>query len=160
MGTPAVARRVVALLMLAALVAGCGADTKGDFVARANAICASTVRETRSIAPPSFTHSKAQQLRALAGYLASVLPVVQSEATQLHALRRPTEVAHDRAALARYLSAVTQVLGDYRELAAAAKRGDARGVASAEAALRASPVTSLAAAYGLRSCGSPGATVA
>jgi len=141
-GTPAVARRVVALLMLAALVAGCGADTKGDFVARANAICASTVRETRSIAPPSFTHSKAQQLRALAGYLASVLPVVQSEATQLHALRRPTEVAHDRAALARYLSAV------------------ARGVASAEAALRASPVTSLAAAYGLRSCGSPGATVA
>jgi hypothetical protein len=32
-------------------------------------------------------------------------------------------------------------------------------VASAEAALRASQVTALAVAYGLRSCGAPGATV-
>ena len=118
------------------------------------------MRETRSIAAPSFSHAAAQQLTALADYLASVVPIVQSETTQLRALRRPTEDASARATLARYLGALAQAAGDYGELAAAARRGDAQGVASAEAALRASPVASLAASAGLRSCGIPGATVA
>ena len=150
-----------ALLTLAALLAGCGSsNTNRDFVARADAICASAVRETRSIAAPSFSHAAAQQLTALADYLASVLPIVQSEAAQLRALRRPTEDVRARATLARYLAALAQAAGDYGALAAAARRGDAQGVASAEAALRASPVASLAASAGLRSCGIPGATVA
>jgi hypothetical protein len=149
-----------ALLTLTTLVAGCGGSsyTRRDFVARADAICTSAVRQTRSIAPPSFTRPAARQLSALADYLAAVLPVVQSEAAQLRALRRPTHDAPAGATLGRYLAAVAQAASDYRALAAAAKRGDAQGVASAEAALRASPVASLAAGYGLRSCGVPGAT--
>jgi hypothetical protein len=153
-------RRAAAALTLAALLAGCGSSyTKRDFVASADAICASAVRQTRSIAPPSFTTSKAQQLSALAGYLAVVSPIVQSEVKQIRALQRPTGTARSSAALAGYVAALSQVAGDYGKLAAAARRGDAQGVASAEAALRASPVASLAAGYGLRSCGTPSATV-
>jgi hypothetical protein len=148
-----------ALLVLAALLAGCGSSyTKRDFVARADAICASAVRQTRSIAPPSFTRDAAHQLRALSDYFAQVLTVVRSEASQLRALRRPSEDAPARATLSRYLAALAQAANDYQQLAAAARRGDAQGVASAEAALRASPVPSLAARNGLPSCGIPGAT--
>jgi hypothetical protein len=149
-----------AVLALAAVLPGCGAGsyTKTDFVARADAICTSAVRQTRSIAAPSFNRPAAGQLSALADYLAAVLPIVQSEAAQLRALRRPTQDAPAGATLARYLASVAQAASDYRALAAAAKRGDAQGVANAEAALRASPVASLATGYGLRSCGVPGAT--
>jgi hypothetical protein len=115
------------------------------------------VTKTRSIAPPSFTRSPAQRLSALGGYLAVVLPIEQSEANQIRALRRPTEDAH---ALTRYLAALTTSVNEYAGLTAAAKRGDAQAVASAEAALRANPVASLATGYGLRSCGTPEATVA
>jgi hypothetical protein len=149
-----------ALVSLAALLAGCGGNTKADFVARADAICAKTVRETRSLAPPGVSQDKRQQLHALAVYLAVVLPLVESESAQIRALKRPTGDARGRAALARYLAALAQAATDYGQLAAAAKRGDAQGVASAEAALGANPVSSLATGYGLRSCGSPGATVA
>ncbi len=146
-----------ALVALAALVAGCGSTySKGDFIARADAICATAVRDTRSAASP---HAGPQQLSALAQYLAEIVPVVQSEVSQIRALKRPSEDARDRATLSRYFQAAAQEAGYYQALAAAAKRGDAQGVASAEAALRASPVASLAASYGLRSCGTPGATV-
>jgi hypothetical protein len=151
----------VALLTLAALVAGCGtAHTKRDFIARADAICSGALRQARSIAPQSSANGATQQPSALARYLAEVLPVVQSEAAELRALPRPTQDARDRSALASYLRALAQVVQHYQELASAAKRGDAQGIAGAEAALRASPVNSLAASYGLRSCGTPGATSA
>lgn len=153
-------RRVVAVPALALLVAGCGSYTKHDFVVSANAICASTVRATRAVPPPSFTTSKTQQLSALAGYLAVVSPIVQSEAKQIRALRRPTVNARTDAALSRYLGALGKVADDYKQLAAAAKQGDAQAVASAEAALRGSPISSYAQSYGLRSCETPGATVA
>jgi hypothetical protein len=155
-----VAGRIAALVTVLALLAGCGAYTKQDFVARADAICASTVRKTRSLTPPALIGSKAQQLRALAGYLAVVVPLVQSETTQIRALRRPSEDPRDRAALARYLAALAQSAAEYGRLAAAARRGDASAVAGAEAALGTSPVATLADRYGLRSCGTPGATVA
>lgn len=150
----------VVLTALVASLAGCGAYTKGDFIARADAICANSVRATRTISPPRFGHTPAQQLTALAIYLYRVLPIAQSEVRQLGALRRPTQSAADRARLAHYLAALSQAVGDYRALSAAAQRGDTRGAATAEAALRASPVTALAASYGLRSCSAPGATVA
>lgn len=153
-------RGTVGLIALAAVVSACGAYMKQDFVARANAICASTVRETRQIAPPTFTNEGAQRLTALAAYVAAVLPLVQAESTQLTGLRRPGGTAAERAALSRYLAAFAGVVGDYRSLAAAAKASDADGVARAEAQLNANPATALAAAYGLRSCGVPGATSA
>jgi hypothetical protein len=154
-------KRTAGLLVLAALLlAGCGAYTKKDFIASADAICASAVRQTRSVAPPAFTSSKKEQLSALASYLAKVLPIVQSEDTHIRALRRPSQGARQRALLARYLAALRQTVSDYQDLAAAAKQGDAASVAGAEGVLHDSPVTSLAASYGLRSCETPGATVA
>ncbi len=91
--------------------------------------------------------------------MAAVAPVVQSQSSQLHALPRPAQDAAGRAALAHWLAAVAQVVDHYRQLEAAARQGDAEGVASAEAALRASPAGSLAAGYGLTSCAAPGATI-
>jgi hypothetical protein len=150
----------VAVLALAGVLAGCGSYTKQDFIDRADAICASTTRQTRLIAPPAFTHAKAEQLHALAGYTAHVLPLVQSEATQLRALPLPKEDARDRAAIAGYLAGLGKVVADYRKLETAAAKTDAPGVTSAEAALSASPIATLAARYGLRSCGTAGATSA
>jgi hypothetical protein len=153
------ARRSLVLLALAALLAACGSYTKADFTASANAICAGAVRETRTLAPPSFANGTAQRLSALATYLARVLPIVRSEARQLRALKRPAGKPRARAALKRYLDALPPTVADYAALATAARRGDSRGVASAEAALRTSRVSAFASAYGLRSCASPGATV-
>lgn len=134
-----------------ALIAGCGSSySKSDFIARADAICASALRQTRSIAPTS----------ALGEYVAAVLPVVESEATQLRALKSPPQDARDKAALAKYFGALDQEVENYRKLGAAAKRGDGQGVTNAEAALRASSAASLATGYGLRACGTPGATSA
>jgi hypothetical protein len=147
------------VIALAVLLCGCGSYTKADFTARANAICASTVRKVRLIAPPDSGDSAAQKLRGLAGYLADALPFVRAESGSLRALRRPSENASERAALGRYLRALARAVGEYTDLAAAAKRGDSGGVASAEAALRVSPVGADAATYGLRSCATPGATV-
>jgi hypothetical protein len=153
------ARGTVALLLLCGLLAGCGAYTKQDFIARADAICVSTVRATRLIAPPSFAHPGAQQLHALATYASKVLPLVQSEARQLRSLPRPTGGAlSDRTDLTSFLSAFAGVAADYQSLETAAAKADAAGVARAEATLNASPVTSLATRYGLRSCGTAGAT--
>ena len=139
-------------LVAAVLVAACGgsAYTKADFVARADAICASAVRQIRAIGPQG----------GVTQYVTAVLPVIDSEAAQLRGLRRPTESVRDQGTLQRYFAALNDVVQNYRQLAAAAKRGDTQGVASAEAALQASPVASLAASYGLRSCGTPGSTSA
>ena len=145
---------IVVVCSLAALLAGCGSKyTKSDFVARADGICTNAVREIRSLNPPSSTSG--QELRALSQYLAKLLPIVQSEASQIRALKRPSG---DQATLDRYLSAQAEVVAEYRRLAAAAKLGDAQGVANAEAKLQANPVAALAAQYGLHDCGTPGGT--
>jgi hypothetical protein len=122
-------RGIIAVLALAGLLAGCGSYTKADFTASADAICASTVRQTRSIPPPTFTSSKKEQLSALAGYLAKVVPIVQSEATHIRALKHPPQDARDRAVLSRYLAALAQTVSDYRQLAEAAGRGGDQGLA-------------------------------
>jgi hypothetical protein len=147
-------KAIVAVVSLAALLTGCGSKyTKSDFVARADGICTNAVREIRSLNSP--TAAGGQQLRALSQYLAKVVPIVESEATQIRALKRPSG---DDAALDRYLSAQAEVVAEYRRLAAAAKRGDEQGAAGAEAKLQASPVATLAAQYGLHACGTPAST--
>ncbi len=149
-------------VLSAASLAGCGGGSvkKSDFIVRAEAICTNIVRATRSITPPSAVGTKRQQLDSLAYYLGRLAPIVQSEAAQLHALKRPSGTAGENAALARYLGALARSASDYRRLADAARQGDATAVAGAEAALRENPVASLATAYGLRACGNAGATVA
>lgn len=157
--------RQVLLFVLSALalaVAGCGGSgySKSDFIARADAICAGALRQTRSIPPPGAAQAGSSQDAALAAYLSSVVPVLESEASQLQGLRRPPGNANEKAALERYLTALRESVKNYRVLASAAKRGDDQAVADAEAALGSSPVYSLAASYGLHSCGTPGATTA
>jgi hypothetical protein len=135
-------------------LAACGGSyDKADFVARANAICARALRDTRAVPPPTGG------LAGLGDYAAHVLKVVRGEESDLHGLAIPTQSAANRALLKRYLTANADVATAYAQLAAAAKRGDASGVGAAEAALRASPVSALAARYGLHDCSSPGATV-
>lgn len=146
------------MLALVTLVAACGSSyTKQDFIARANGICTSALRQTRAIAPAAGTP---QSNRALAAYLSQALPIAQSEADQLRALRLPPGTAAEKAALLRYFSALSAQVAAIKQLKSAAARGDAQGVAAAKAALSANPATSLAAKYGLRSCGTPGGTAA
>jgi hypothetical protein len=146
---------------VAVLLSACGGgggNTKADFVARANAICTKTLNQTRAITPPSST---AQPGGALASYLGQLVPLVQSEADQIRALKRPAGgTAGERRMLSQYLAALGQVVVAYRQLEAAAKRGDAQAIADVEATLRDNPAADLAASYGLRSCGTPGATAA
>jgi hypothetical protein len=147
---------IAALLTAAALLAGCGSTyTKQDFIARADAICASTLRELRSVAAQGQPAGSAAQQ---AGYLAAVARVVQSEASAVRSLPRPSETAGARVALSRYLDSLAQVAADFRALANAARRGDQGALANAEAALRASPVDSLAARYGLHDCATASTT--
>jgi hypothetical protein len=143
-----------AVIALAGLLAACGSYTKRDFVASADAICASAVRQTRAIPAPS-----SQQISAVAPYLAKLTPILASEERQLRALRRPSGSARDRAALSRYLAAETQFVSSFKALAAAAQTGSRQALGSAEGVLRSTQVDSLATSYGLRSCGTPGATV-
>ena len=153
-----VACTTAAALAVAALVVACGGSyTKQDFIARANGICTSALRQTRAIAPAAGAPTSS---RALATYLSQALPVVQSEAGQLRALRPPPGTAAEKAALARYFSALTAQVEAIRQLKNAAARDDAQGVAAAKVALGANSATSLAAKYGLRACGVPGGTAA
>lgn len=140
----------LAVAATAVIAAGCGGSsyTKHDFIVRADAICASALRETRSIASGS----------ALSNYLTAYVPVLESEEAQLRALRRPPGTAHDRTTLQQYFAALSQTVVEYHQLAAAAKSGDDQGVANAESALGSSQVYSLATSYGMTSCGTPGST--
>jgi hypothetical protein len=141
---------LVGALALALLLAGCGGGgyTRHDFITRADAICAGALRQARSIAPGT----------SLPSYLSDYVPILESEASQLQALRRPPDTARDRATLEHYFAALRQTVAEYRQLAAATKSGDQQAVTNAEAALGASPVYSLATGYGLTSCGTPGST--
>jgi len=143
-------RSVLCAVTVAAFVAGCGGSgyTKHDFVTEADAICTGALRQARSITTGT----------ALPTYLAGYVPVLESEASQLRALRRPPDTPRDRATLDRYFAALQQTVSEYRQLLTAARSGDQQGVTNAEAALGASPVYSLATSYGLSSCGTPGST--
>lgn len=151
--------RFYGLLVLAAVVASCGGSgyTKSDFVARADAICTSTLSQTRALSPPAST---SQPGGALAGYLGQLVPLVQSEAAQLRALKRPPDNARESATLTSYYNALAQIVASYRQLEAAARSGDTQTVTDVEATLRASPIAALATSYGLKSCGTPGSTTA
>ena len=145
--------------LFAMLLGACGAGYgKRDFTRRADAICASALRDLRALAPPNFGGPALQLRLALSAYDRQALSIVQAELARLRALPRPSQSAHDAAMLHDYLSALNRAVGEYRSLASAVKAGNAGGTAAAETALAANPVAGLAAAYGLRSCSSPGAT--
>ena len=75
-------------LALLLIIAGCGAATTTSFAARADAICATALRQLRSLPPPSL-RSSAGGPRSLAAYLERAVPVTQAEVRQILALARP-----------------------------------------------------------------------
>jgi hypothetical protein len=145
---------VLAAAALALSACGSSGESKKDFIARADAICNNATRDLLNVAAPATTGTVT--LPALAKYLGAVVPIVASEAKQLNALPRP---AGDRAALRRYLAAVAATAGHYKALADAARAGNRQAISAATGALRASPASRLAAAYGLKECAGPTGTV-
>jgi hypothetical protein len=147
-------RRCACAVATALTLAGCGGHTatKRDVVARANAICAATLRAVRSVPPPAGGSASAA---ALSPYLQKVVPIVQKEAADTRALPHP---ARDRALLDRYVAAVTATATQYRRLAAAAARQDSAAVSQALAGLRVNPAGTLAAQYGLSQCSASAGT--
>jgi hypothetical protein len=148
----------IALAIVAGTLGGCGSsgESKSDFVARANAICETAVRDVRNVTLPSASGG-GTSLSALARYLHTVTPVVEGEVTQLRALPRP---AADRALLDRYLNALASSAAQYRVLDGAARLADRAALAGAIGALRASPAAQLAARYGLAECAGSAGTAA
>ena len=145
---------MLAAAALALSACGSSGESKKDFIARADAICNNATRDLLNVAAPATTGTVT--LPALAKYLGAVVPIVASEAKQLNALPRP---AGDQAALRRYLAAVAATAGHYKALADAARAGDRQAISAATGALRASPASRLAAAYGLKECAGPTGTV-
>jgi hypothetical protein len=143
--------RLAVALLTSSVIVGCGSRTvtKRDYVARADAICASALRSLRAAGPAS----------SLSAYLGSAVPILRSQDHQLRALPAPSQSAADRATLSRYLAALDADLRSYQALQSAAQAGNAEAATGAESALRVSPTTTLAARYGLRDCAAPSATV-
>jgi hypothetical protein len=132
--------------------------TKAEFMHQADAICASALRQLRALAPPSFAGSTSQRRRTLSAYSSRELGIVQAERRQLGSLPKPSQSPRQDALLRRYLSALDRVASALRSLAGAERGGDAAATAGATSSLAGNPVDGLAAAYGLRSCASAGAT--
>jgi hypothetical protein len=145
----------LAACVVAAAATACGGSgaTKKDVIARGNAICAGAVRSVRAVAPPSAGNTSAT---ALSGYFQRLLPIVDTEVSQLRKLPRPST---DRALLNRYIDAVTKAATTYRQLASAARRNDIPSVSTYLSALRASPAQSLAQRYGMGQCAAGSGTV-
>jgi hypothetical protein len=148
---PVAAAIVATSLVIGLTVAGCGGHTatKRDVIARANAICAGTLRDVRAVPPPTTGTS------GLSAYLRKVAPIVEKEGAATRALPRP---AQDRAVLNRYIAAVTAADADYKALAAAAASHDAGAISQALASLHDNPATTLAVQYGLGQCAAAAGT--
>ena len=145
----------VAVVIVAALVAGCGghAASRQDVIARANAICFTAQQAARSVASPA---GGASDTKMLAAYFDKLAPIVAKEARQLAALPRPPQ---RQATLNHYIDAVGASVADYRAAARAAAAGDSGAVTQALARLQATGATPYARAYGLTQCtGSASAT--
>ena len=147
---------VVTVALVCAL-AGCGAYTKRDFVAQANAICASAVRQARAVIPRQ-TSGSTVGTAAVDRYLLRADAILESEARGLRSLRRPAQTEGQRGELRAYLDALTLVVADYGQLAAAARRRDGKAINRLESALQATGLDALAARYGLNACALPSGT--
>ena len=141
-----------ALACIAAAACGGHTVTKQDVIARGNAICAGALRDLRATPYPA---SGKTSLANLAAYMHAVLPILQREVSNLHALPRP---AAERRLLNQYVAAVSSSASAYRSLAQAARRGDQAVVNQALATLQGSPAASLAGRYGISQCESAGGT--
>lgn len=147
---------VVIAVAVVLAVSACGGGskkvTKGDFVARADAVCATTQAQVRSL--PTGSGS----LAGTAKYFRSSAALLHTQAVQLRAIPRPKQAAANAKVLEQFLTATSQSAAIYRRIATAAANGDQGALTSAEAALGANPAPRLAARYGLRVCGTSSVT--
>ena len=144
---------VVALTASIAVACGGGSTvSRADVIARGDAICASALRQIRTVTPPSLAPAS---LKAMSGYLRQVVPIVEKEIASLRHLPRP---AKDHQLLDRYITAVASTAADYRALQQAAAAGDQNRVDTALSALSTSSASSLAADYGLDQCATAAGT--
>ena len=136
--------------MLAAVcslvLSACGghAATPANVIARGNAICSTAASAVRAAPSPAGSSTA-----ALAHYLTRVAPVIDTEVAALRALPRP---ARGRSRLDAFIAAEAKLAADYRQLAAAARRGDQGAVSRALGALQSSDAPALATRYGLSQC--------
>jgi hypothetical protein len=141
--------------LLVAACGGAGAVTHRDDVVRADAICAAALRRVGAVPAPAGSGPS-----ALAPYLDRVLPILRAQDVALHRLHRPAQGHALGARRVVWLQAEGAAVAAYASLDHAAHRGDAGALASAEAALRDSPVAALAARYGLSDCAHARSTAA
>jgi hypothetical protein len=157
--TPTPAGCPIAALLAVALLAGCGGGgsgaatplTRTELVARGDAICAAAAeRSAEARQTPSRTPAQAATLTQ------RLIGITRAELGQLRALSVPGDV---RPLLDRYLSARREGLAVLERGLEAARRGDARAYAAAQAKMAAGQVQrlKLAQAVGFTRCSRPSA---
>jgi hypothetical protein len=145
----------------ALLVAGCGGGIDHrQYVQRADAICAFTLRSVRSLTPPQLSGATSAHDASLAVYLGQLVPLLRRELRQLRALPRPSERAAQTRALDGYLASLNRSVSRFASVEQAARSGDGDGdvVNLLESELAADPAPRLAFAYGLTGCSSSAPT--
>jgi hypothetical protein len=144
-------------VLMVVLIAGCGEkdepedSTAAAVIARGDEICAEARSEVAALrGQEPRTPEEAARLTE------GVISTYEREIADLEALEPPPELADD---LDRYVAARERALGPLREGLEAARAGDARAYAKAQAAAAAGQVerTRLARAVGFRECSVPGA---
>ena len=129
-----------------ATAAGCssGPLSHGDFVKRADAVCAAFRATTVPIARP-------RDYAAIVAYVNKTLPLYEAARLELAALKPP---AADAAAVRDWLAADGRIAKALHDLGEAGLRHDFAGVSAAASTIQAEGVTSrrAAAALGLQVC--------
>jgi len=125
--------KVWALALAVALVlAGCGGGTRlsrSEFVARADALCRVSVGKLKALKNPG-------SVPELVTYLKHARPIQARFIEDARKLRPPK---HDEADWKRAIAFDVDVLRDYDEMAAAARRNDRKALARISARLEALP---------------------
>lgn len=145
-------------LIVAIAVAACGsALTRHDYVLRAEGICNSTLRSLRLLEQPTLSGSAGARTASLSRYLDRAVPLIQAQLSKLKQLPVPLQTQGQSRALRRYLGALQITVEELRDLAAAARGGNAQLVDADQKTLAAGSTSALAASYGLHACSNPGA---
>jgi hypothetical protein len=113
-------RLVSLLILVAALLAGCGGGEK-SYTEKADAICKKYTKETNALGnPTSITN-----ISELADLADKTLPILDRAEKELAALEPPPE---KRAAVQEWLDQFGKLRSDVREIRDKAKAGDKSGV--------------------------------
>jgi hypothetical protein len=145
------------LVLMVILIGGCGEKEEPEdssaaaLIARGDEICAEARSEVEAL-----RGQEPRKPEEAARLTEGVIATYEREIAGLDALEAPPDLADD---LERYLAARERALEPLRDGLGAARAGDARAYAKAQAAAAAGQVerTRLARAVGFRECSVPGA---